>query len=312
MSNTTDLPVAGNKVWGKCYFNKEEILMVTEIPSNAYYINSIVGVIFNVFLTISTIFLNSVTILAYVKSTFLKSKKSYFLIMLLSVSDLLVGLFANGSFVLLLIIIIIGYPKCELYILFHLAIYCPPAMSITTLFGLNIERYLSILHPFYHRTKVTKPKLLKMIVTFWILTITLGVASTAYGNVLNIIVGGVFAVIAGSTLYIYIAVYMAVRRRPRVTETVEQTTEERVERRTNEKKDLQKIKMAKSCAIVVGLVFVCQVPTIATNLVARSNFPTISVLWGAIILMSASSLNSLVFFWNNPILIKESKKLFKI
>ena len=312
MSNTTDLPVAGNKVWGKCYFNKEEILMVTEIPSNACYINSIVIVIFNIFLTISTIFLNSVTILAYVKSTFLKSKKSYFLIMLLSVSDLLVGLFANGSFVLLLITTIIGYPKCELYILFHLASYGPQAMSMMTLFGLNIERYLSILHPFYHRTKVTKPKLLKMIVAFWILTITLGVAAKAYGNVLNIIVGGVFAVTAGSTLYIYIAIYMAVRRRPRVTETGEQTTEARVERRTNEKKDLQKIKMAKSCAIVVGLVFVCQVPTIAMAFVVKSNFPTISVLWSATILMSASSLNSLVFFWNNPILIKESKKLFKI
>ena len=312
MSNTTDLSVAGNKVWEKCYFNKKEILMVTEIPSNVYYINSIVVVIFNIFLTISTIFLNSVTILAYTRSPLLKSKKSYFLIMLLSVSDLLVGLFANGSFLLLLITIIIEYPNCEIYILFHLANYCPVAMSITTLFGLNIERYLSILHPFYHRTKVTKPKLLKMIVTFWILTITLGVAATAYGNVLNIILGSVFAVTAGSTLYIYIAIYMTVRRRPRVTETGEQTTEARVERRMNEKKDLQKIKMAKSCAIVVELVFVCQVPTIAMAFVVKSNFPTISVLWGAIILMSASSLNSLVLFWNNPILIKESKKLFKI
>ena len=82
--------------------------MVAGFPSNVYYINYIVGVIFNIFLTISTIFPNSVTILAYRRSAFLRSKKAYFLIMLLSVNDLLVGLFGNGSFVLLLVTIIVG------------------------------------------------------------------------------------------------------------------------------------------------------------------------------------------------------------
>ena len=82
--------------------------MLLKIPSNVYYINVIAGIIFNIFLTISTIFLNSITILGYVKSAFLKSKKSYFLVMLLSVNDLLVGLFGNVSFVLLLVTILIS------------------------------------------------------------------------------------------------------------------------------------------------------------------------------------------------------------
>ena len=64
-----------------------------------HYVNYIVGLIFNIFLTVSTIFLNSVTILAHMRSALLKSKKSYFFIMLLSVNDQLVGLFRNETFV---------------------------------------------------------------------------------------------------------------------------------------------------------------------------------------------------------------------
>ena len=171
MANTTNYSFAGDTIWEICSFHNDEIPMIIRIPSDVYYINFLIGLIFNIFLTVSTIFLNSVTILAYAKSALLKSKKPYFLIMLLSVNDLLVGLFGNGSFVMLLVTLIIGYARCEINILFHYACFCSVAMSIMTLFGLNIERYLSILHPFYHRTKVTKPKLLKMIVGLWILIV---------------------------------------------------------------------------------------------------------------------------------------------
>ena len=163
--------IHGNKVWEICHFYTDEIRMVAGFPSNVYYINYIFRVIFNIFLTISTIFLNPVTILAYRKSALLKSKKAYFLLKLLSVNDLLVGMFGNGSFVLLLVTIIIGYRKCEIYIVLKFTAFCLAAMSVMTLLGLNIERYLSILHPIYHRTKVTKSKLLKMIIGFWLLVI---------------------------------------------------------------------------------------------------------------------------------------------
>ena len=144
MVNSTDDPIHVNNVWEICHFYTEEIRMVAGFPSNVYYINYIVGVIFNTFLAISTIFLNSVTILAYRRSAFLRSKKAYFLIMLLSVNDLLVGLFGNGSFVLLLLTIIIGYRKCEIYAVLIFTSFCLAAMSVMTLFGqiLNVI-YLS-------------------------------------------------------------------------------------------------------------------------------------------------------------------------
>ena len=313
MANTTDYST-GYKVLGRCY-SYEEIRVVFAVQSNVDYINYIIGLVVNIFLTVSTIFLNSVTILAYVKSAFLKSKKAYFLIMLLSVNDLLVGLFANGSFVVLLITTIIGYSKCETYILFYYKCNFLAAMSIITLFGLNIERYLSIVHPFYHRTKVTKSKLLKMVVGFWVLGITLPLSSSIFGEIMKMLSSILFQLIAFSTLYIYAAIFMTARKKPRLTETretEEHITEARIqEERTNKKEQLQNIKMAKFCAIVVGLVFTFNIPMAVTRFLSDSNFVTLLSLWSGTIVLSSSSINSLVFFWKNLVLRKEAKQLFK-
>ena len=87
-----------------------------------------------------------------------------------------------------------------------------------TLFGLDIERYLSIVHPFYHRTKVTKSKLLKILVCFWLLIVAIVVGILAFGEVMNLIIRFVLAFNALSTSYIYLAIYITAQRRQRVTE----------------------------------------------------------------------------------------------
>ena len=311
MENSTDNFVSGNNVWEICYFHTDEIRMVTGFPSNGYYINYIVGLIVNIFLTISTIFLNSVTILAYMKSASLKSKKSHFLIMLLSVNDLMVGLFGNGSFVLVLVTIISGYPKCKIYILFEFASFYPCAMSIMTLFGLNIERYLSVLQPIYHHTKVTKSKLLRMAVGFWLLITTVRSFYIVFGKVMNMLFSVVLVSIAFSTLYIYASIYFAIRRRVPDMQTTEATEVRGSTGRTNQTYQIQNIKMTKCCVIVVGLTFLCNVPYAVTISLPTSDMLSLLGLWSITSVLSASSLNSLVFFWNNPVLRKEAKKLFK-
>ena len=308
MANMTDYSFSA--AWEKCSFHEYEIRVIKRFPSNAYYINYTILLVLNIFLVISTTFLNSVTILAYMKSALLKSKTSYFLIMLLSVNDLLVGVFANGSFVLIRVVTIIGYRKCEIYILAAFIVFFT-SMSIMTLFGLNIERYLSILHPFYHRTKVTKSKLLKMIVGSWLLVIVLSLSRFVFGKIMNKMSSTLLVFIAFLTLYIYAAIYITVRRRPRVTiarRTEEQATEtEEQEQRTNLTKWMQNIKMAKSCAIVVGLTYTCNVPFVVVVFFSTANLNP----WCFTTMLSVSSLNSLVFFWGNPVLRQEAKKLFK-
>jgi hypothetical protein len=113
MDNSSE-PDDGNTFWETCYFYTDKLRMTTGFPSNVYYINYVSVLIFNILLTVLTIFLNSVTILAYIRSTHLQTKKSYFLIMLLSVNDLLVGVLGNTSFILVLAMEIIGYP-CKMW-----------------------------------------------------------------------------------------------------------------------------------------------------------------------------------------------------
>ena len=314
MENETDHSIDGNKYWRICHFHTDEIRMITGFPSNVYYTNEI-ALIFNILLTILTIYLNSVTILAFMRSAQLKSKKSYFLIMLLSVNDLLVGLFGNSSYVVLLITIKLGYPECKIYITFEVVSLCLNAMSVMTLFALNIERYLSILHPFYHRTKVTRSRLLKMVVAFWLFPLTLRSLRIIFGKIMRIITSGLIVCVVFSTVYIYASIYITIRRRPRLAEPRETegrvTVTRVVEGRMNQTKGLQNIKMTKSCAIVVGLVFVCNLPFAVTYSLPTSNTLTLVVLWSTTFSLSASSLNSLVFFWKNSILRKETKKLFQ-
>ena len=312
MDTTTNYSFAA--VWGKCSFYKYELGVIKRIPSNAYYVNYMIVLACNIFLAVSTVFLNSVTILACMRSALLNSKKSYFLIMLLSVNDLLVGLFGNGSFVLVYVAIILEYRKCEVYILITLT-YFFTGMSIMTLFGLNIERYLSILHPFYHRTKVTKSKLLKMIAGFWLLVIALGLSRFVFAKIMNKMTSTLLVFVAFLTLYIYVAIYITVRRQPQVMiarRTNEQATEAREqEQRRNLTKWMQNIKMAKSCAIVVCLTFICNLPYAVVVSFPKANFNSLLGLWCFITILSVSSLNSLVLFWNNPVLRQEAKKLFK-
>ena len=232
-----------------------------------------------------------------------------------NVYDLLVGLFGNGSFVMFLVTVIIGYARCEINILFQYVCFCSVAMSIMTLFGLNIERYLSILHPFYHRTKVTKPKLLKMIVGLWILVLAPRLASLALGIFMNVMVTIVFALNAFSTLYIYVAIYLTIRRRARMADTRdtgEQIAQAReTEGRINKKREQQNVKMAKSCAVIVSVVLTCNIPFTLYYTLPLSNMTPFLAIWSTTIALIPSTLNSLMFFWNNSDLRKEALKLFK-
>ena len=131
---------------------------------------------------------------------------------------------------------------------------------------------------------------------------------------MNLIIRFVLAFNALSTLYIYLSIYITAQRRQRVTEPremEEHITEARVlEGRMNRKKVLQNIKMAKSCAIVVGLVYICIIP-IAVFSFSATNQQKLLTLWSANTAYSAPSLNSIVFFWKNQILRKEALKLFQ-
>jgi hypothetical protein len=235
--------------------------------------------------------------------------------MLLSFNDLLVGVFGNNSFTIVVFATINGYKSCEFFIAFEFATFLTVSMSVMTLLVLNIERYLCVLHPFYHRIKVTKSRLLKVVVALWVLPILKRSSYLIFGKIMKKIMSFTIGITVLSTLYIYASICVEIRRRPRLTETGERegrsTDARNIAGRMHQTQDLQNMKMTKSCAIVVGLSVACNLPIAFTHALPSTNLSTLLSLWSMTVLFSASSFNSLVFFWSSPMLRKEAKKLFQ-
>lgn len=288
------------KLWQNCPLHNADYVMVLSFPSQTYYISYVIGSICNIFLIMLAVTLNLATILAYWRSARLRNKTSYFLIMLLSVIDLTAAAIGHPFFVLSLAFTINGNPNCTIHILHEILTFSTVAMSFATLFVLNIERYLSIVHPFFHRTKMTKRRLLSLTAYFWLKGCVVTLFYAILGPVARPITSVVISLVIVITVYIYVSICRAARRAASTNAN------------GNELKKLQNLRMAKSCAIVVACTVICFLPFAVMGCLERNTFVTMFMeMWSKTFALISSSLNSIVFFWRNPILRKEAKTVLK-
>ena len=294
---------SSGKFWQSCPLHNAQYVMPLNIPTQMYYINAIVGSTCNMFLIVSGVILNSATILAYWKSAQLRRKISYFLVMLLSVSDLTAAVVGHLVFVLSLAFTLHGNPNCTISSLHEILTFATVAMSLGTLLALNIERYLCIVHPLFHRTKMTKLRLLGLAALFWLYACLLTLSYPILGNsVAGLITSCTMFAIIIVIACIYISICWAVRQAASNPSHVN----------SNTIKKLQNLRTAKSCAIVVACTVICFLPFAIVRAFKRSVFKTMFMdMWAKTLTLLSSSLNSLVFFWRNPILRKEAKAVLK-
>ena len=297
--------VDDDSIWKICVVYKTEIKRLVGFPSKPYFINLIFVCFANILLTISTIALNTITILACWKSKELRKRKSYFLIALLSLNDLTIGILGGPSVVTLTVKTLIQKSHCTTFILFEFTARGLIGLSFTTLFLLNLERYCSIVHPFFHRAEVTKLRLFGMTLVLWSLAILLlfshFVLDTAarYVRTLSIII------IIISSLCMYASIYRTSRK------TVQVCRSHR-ELRNWAARNILELKLAKSCAIVVGCSIICFVPFSVTSFLRpQGDTVTFAVgLWCNALALAGSSVNSIIFFWRNRVLRHQAKKIF--
>jgi hypothetical protein len=289
-----------------CSFYEVHLRIIVVFPSRAYYVNYAIGCALNIILTISAIFLNSLTVITYWKSPQLRRKSSYFLIMLLSVNDLLVGILGNANHALTLALTLNGNSKCVRYILVDLLAFPTAAISFTTLFTLNVERYLSIVYPIYYRTKVTKSKLLRCAVLLCLVSIGLTVAYPTLGEATTKLTSFIMYSIILATCYIYVSIFITARRTARVSPG------EIRRNRTQQSQNNQNMNLAKSCAIVVICTVICYLPFALVRSEQQEDFQTlVFAMWSVTFALAASSVNNVVFFLSNPVFRNEVKKIFR-
>ena len=134
--------------------------------------------IINIIFMVAGIFLNSVVIISLWRSSQLRKKLCYFMILVLSCFDLAVVTITHPF----LIVSTIYFSQGEINKIRedtrNSIFYVLYGSSLFALFTLNVERFLALTRPFFHQASVTKTRLL-CFQAFWTV-IVVGISPLVY------------------------------------------------------------------------------------------------------------------------------------
>ena len=243
--------------------------------------------------------------------------------MLLSSIDLAVVTIVHPLSLLQAIREIYGTPQCIYKISYLSAIYFFTGMSISTLLMLNIERYTAIIHPIWHRKRVTRPRLMFIWAILWLIIVVNTVSRLFFRPLNEIITIILISGLCSMSLFTYVSIFRAARKRKGVAEcnTVgDHTNNCHGQVSGNMASFLRELKIAKIYFIIVVLAFICFLP--AAIVVKGFKYPwnesekrrisvTIAYTWVTTLTSLNSTLNCLIFFWANKMLRTEALKLAK-
>ena len=291
-----------------------------QISSDEYVINQIFVCVVYGLLCILTVLLNGISIFTILKCSQLNEKVSYFIILIQSAVDLITGLIAiplQMSFVLLRDIIHVQSELfCRLTATFNYILF---PLSFFTLCALSFERYMGVVHPFIHRTQVTKKRilifeccasLLFVFYAFSVLMNTSGKTADIFMTTIALI-AFLFLVFASTSIFFTARKSLYSRNRLVVGAPQPSTSDSR---KAN-KRLVKEWKLAKSCFMVTCTFGLCIFPAIVISSLA-GNFMSIVTYemmfsWASSFGMLNCSVNSLIFFWSKPMLRKEAMKVLK-
>ena len=297
-------------------------------PTSAYIINSIFGCVVNILLAVVGTFLNALVICVFWKTPKLRLKVSYFMIMVLSTIDLSVSIIVHPLHVLNSIAEITGTAKCGYKMTYQTSAVIFSGASFLTFFVMNCERFLSIVHPFFHLNHVTKRRCLFMSSPIWIITIVTGIAPVFALDIQHFITVLALIVIVG-TFYIYVCIFMKARqRRTSRDRSISAGTDEldfnhESSRGTTEaihsKKTvsfLHDLQLAKMYLFVVLSSIFLNLPNsivlaMFTDRVKTVNGVVQVKIWTVTLVAMNSTMNCIIFFWSNKRLRKEGWRTCK-
>ena len=274
-----------------------------------YSINLIFIFALNVLFFFSGICLNSLVILSFWKSAQLRKKLCYFMIMVLSCCDLLAVLTNHPVTALVAMFWLTGkvngYPSwVDISFNFSTSFL---AFSLLALLVMNFDRYLATYYPFFHRTSVTKGKLLTL---FGILIfVQVALKSMSVNNVithdLHTLI--VQTIVAPSMIFINYKLFRIARKSRRNNRISPEI------RKTLSWKNISSCLLAVACFVVLSApAFVYIGYGIASKETQMlSDDVKLALLWTKTSVTMNSTFNCLIFCWKNKVLRTEAMKLIK-
>ena len=291
------------------HFGKLQFV-VPKLHSEKFLINHIFVISFNGILIIPTVLLNAIAIITIFKSSQLKSKPCYFIILVQSVIDLLVGVLGIPLFIVYLSSAVGGNKNCFAASFAFRSTALPIGMSTITLAAMTLERYIAILHPYSYNTKITKKRLLICVGSGVLFAISLIILAF-----INIILFAFCAAALEMLIFIFTAyssikIYSVVKNLSRSPNKPHDVNAEA--NITRKKVIIQEMKHAKSCFLaVICFGLLCFLPiAIAVsfhNKVDILKWEAIKV-WVVTLGLLNSSVNSVIFFWTKKMLRNEAYK----
>ena len=280
-------------------------------------VNTLLLCVVNFSFIIVGVFLNSVVIITLWRSSQLRKKLCYFVILVLSCFDLAVAAILHPILIISTICWSIGsdIEVFETYIR-PLINFTLEGFSMFALLMLNVERFLALRYPFFHQSSVSKTRI-KICFVFWMI-IQVGLISliAVFGFLMLHVIITVF-VFLFFCLFLFSNYQMFViaksKREDRRIAPADGPTSGNQER----KKRMINFKNISTCFLAVGCFFICSLPQIIFSSLRLSKIPwndrevKLFSIWCNTLLFMSSTFNSLIFFWRNSILCGEGVKILK-
>ena len=275
-----------------------------------YFVNLIFIFFVNILFFFSGICLNSLVIVSFRRSVQLRKKLCHFTIMILSCCDLLVVLTNHPvtALVALLwltekIIIIPAWLVITLFLSNASVIF-----SLLALFGMNVDRYLATYYPIFHRTSVTKGKLLTLfafLVNFEVTVVVMSMNNFLISYEVGLVM--FYIIFIPPMLFINYKLFRVARKTRRQNEI------------SSEMKRSFSLKTISSCLLAVVCLIILFIPGfvyIVLRLTSKEKGSTMdNVLLAALWTRTTTSINStcncLIFYWRDKILRAEGRKFIK-
>ena len=274
-----------------------------------YFISLIIIVVLNLFFFFTGICLNLVVIISFWRSVQLRKKLCYFMILVLSCCDLLTVLTNNPLTAIIVILWLIGkldvnaewaHNSIRLTNIFL-------AFSLFALLVMSLDRYLATSYPIFHRTTVTKGKLLFFFAILIIFEVTLA-SMTVNDSVISYKVKLIIIIIflVPPISFFNFKLFLVVRKSQKDNKILH-----------GKKKEYSTSKQNSSCLLVVACFIVTSIPAFVYVVLdsGKTAFSldnaNLASIWAETIALTNCTFNSLIFYWKNKTLRSEGLKVVK-
>ena len=276
---------------------------------SVYFINLIFIFVLNVFFLFSGVCLNSVVIISFWRSVQLRKKLCHFMIRVLSCCDLLAVLTNNPWIAVGALLLMTG--KLDVNATWPLLVgnvtIIFQSFSVLVLLVMSFDRYLATSFPLFHRTSVTKGRLLTFLATlmmFEVCSALLSLNDHVISFQVHLII--FLVLVSPPMLFLNYKLLVVIRRSRR-------------DRRVSpEMKKTFSLKNISSCLLAVACFVTLSIPAfvyagLKMNYGALTLDHHVNLIgtWGLTIASKNSTFNCLIFFWKNKIIRTEGLSVIK-